>query len=104
ASPMLRGSSSFAGRWRNFNIRLACVASSLLRSRSADSDSSTACGMAFDYIFERHGSLFARTHSPESSFGKVQIFEILNVFEYGLTHIEGFGTTGTPRELVQALF
>jgi len=60
--------------------------------------------MAFDYIFERHGSLFARTHSPESSFGKVQIFEILNVFEYGLTHIEGFGTTGAPRELVQALF
>jgi site-specific recombinase XerC len=101
----LRGSSSLATRsWRNFSMRLRGCASSLLSSRSADSDSSTLWAMMLHYVFQRDGVLFALADAFESALRQIQVFQVLQVFEDGFTDVVGFGAPGAPGQLLQALF
>src|SRR6185295_8764081 len=85
-------------------MRLACCASILLKSRSADSDSSTRHATTLQDVFQRDGLLFVASDAVENALGQVEVFQILQMFEDGFASVESLSPPRAPGELFKALF
>src|SRR6267142_5450317 len=85
-------------------MRLLCCGSSLLSSLSAVGDSSTFQAMTFQYVFERNGALLAAANALQRLFGKIDILQIIEMLEDGLTDIIGLGAPGAAGQLFKAFF
>src|SRR6266481_2147736 len=85
-------------------MRLACDASSLPSSCSADSDSSTLQAKSLYDLLQGDGPLFTAADASQRAFGQIQVLDLFQVLEDGFTNIVGLGAPGTPGKLLQALF
>src|SRR5215831_2914137 len=102
---MLRGFSSGDSRsLRNFRMRFACGGSSLSSSRAAVADSSIFQAMPFQNVLKRNHLFVAAANPFQNAFGLVKVFEVVEVLENGFADVEGFSSSGSPRQLFQAFF
>jgi hypothetical protein len=50
------------------------------------------------------GPLFTAADAFQGAFGQIQVLDLFQVLEDGITNIVGLGAPGTPGKLLQALF
>src|SRR5277367_3635607 len=60
--------------------------------------------MAFQRVFQRNRALFTAADAVQRAFRQIQILQILQVFENGFSNVEGLGSPGSSRQLLQTFF
>ncbi len=99
---MARGLSPDTCFCRKARIRRDVWWSSLLISRLAPGSSSTFHAMPPQDIFKRNGLRLPRTNVVQTTLGKSQILEIVQIRKEGLAGMKGFGFSCAHRQTRKA--
>src|SRR5271155_3757497 len=60
--------------------------------------------MTFQRVSQRNRALFTSANALQRTLCQIQILQVLQVFENGFPNVEGFGSPGSSRQLLQAFF
>ena len=101
---MLRGSSSMATRsCKKLRMRFADCRSIFLNSLSASLASSICQTIIFHDFLKRHGLRLPLVNFLQPLFGKMQVFEIVQILLDSLNHVLGFAASSAGSQFFQPL-